>query len=339
MTIQTRDISQLYKELAPQVFRFCMFISRDKTIAEDATSEAFTKALDKYDLAMVENPKSLLFTIAKNHILGAARKTKKLQPVDDVFIEQVEEASKGTEQQAIEAELVRKLESALGKLDPETRTVIALRTYEELSFSEIAEIIQDTEGATKMRYYRGISELNEIMNKQKTTKARVFALPVLLLGVREVFALSNYHVSPAFMASLWKGLVTNFSLPISNSMNIINIIKAKLGLAAVSTKLIVLGGAVIIVPLCGGIVANVIWPTRSECAVDFTDGVNGAMVISGDRSCQFTVLRFERDMTGSSDECLTSDNPSTFRAGTGELRPNPAAGKCVQLDIPGFGGV
>src|SRR5580698_5197563 len=64
------EFSTLYKKYAPDVFRFALYLSGDRSQAEDITSETFvrvwTASPGKIEMATV---KGYLFTIARNLFL------------------------------------------------------------------------------------------------------------------------------------------------------------------------------------------------------------------------------------------------------------------------------
>ena len=64
-----------------------------------------------------------------------------------------------------EAELILK---ALGQLREEDREIIMLRSYDDLSFAEIGELLETSENTATVRYVRAIRKLKEIWHK--TTK-------------------------------------------------------------------------------------------------------------------------------------------------------------------------
>ena len=55
------------------------------------------------------------------------------------------------------------LKEALSGLNGKTRTVIILKFYENMTFSEIAQILKKPEASVKSMYYRGLKFLKERM--------------------------------------------------------------------------------------------------------------------------------------------------------------------------------
>ena len=68
-------------------------------------------------------------------------------------------------QAAIKAEISRQLEAALESMSPIDREVLALRHFEELTNSEVAEVLGIQHKAASIRYVRAISRLKSILEE------------------------------------------------------------------------------------------------------------------------------------------------------------------------------
>ena len=62
---------------------------------------------------------------------------------------------------------------ALGELNEDQRTVVIMKEYEGLKFTEIAEALDSSENTVKTRLYRGLKSLKEILEKKNITKDTV----------------------------------------------------------------------------------------------------------------------------------------------------------------------
>ena len=77
---------------------------------------------------------------------------------------QVAEFESGTiEPKQSDGELTDKLQIQLGKLDGDTRELIMLRFYSQLSFKEIAQIRTEPIGTTLAKTHRALQKLREYM--------------------------------------------------------------------------------------------------------------------------------------------------------------------------------
>jgi RNA polymerase sigma-70 factor (ECF subfamily) len=66
-------------------------------------------------------------------------------------------------QVAIRAEMQRRLQDALGGLDPVDREVLALRHFEQLTNAEAARVLGLRESAASMRYARALLRLKDVL--------------------------------------------------------------------------------------------------------------------------------------------------------------------------------
>jgi RNA polymerase sigma-70 factor (ECF subfamily) len=68
-------------------------------------------------------------------------------------------------QAAVRTETLAQLEQALASMDPIDREVLALRHYEELSNSEVAEVLGIQQKAASIRYVRALARLKAILSQ------------------------------------------------------------------------------------------------------------------------------------------------------------------------------
>jgi RNA polymerase sigma-70 factor (ECF subfamily) len=66
-------------------------------------------------------------------------------------------------QAAVRAESLRQLEEALGQMDPIDQEVLALRHFEELTNTEISELLGIEQKAASIRYVRAIARLRNVL--------------------------------------------------------------------------------------------------------------------------------------------------------------------------------
>ena len=81
------DFQELYDSYAPDVYRFALWLSSDRTEAEDVTSETFVRAWGRRETIRTETLKAYLFTIARNIFLDHLRKNRRLVELEDIHID------------------------------------------------------------------------------------------------------------------------------------------------------------------------------------------------------------------------------------------------------------
>ena len=160
--------ASLVRKYQQQVHAFARRKIRDFQIAEDITQETFLQVYQK--LETLEDPtlfSQWLYTIA-NHLCIAWFRQNRLQtePLEDVCILGIEREPYSryvaSEQTKIAAEAQRDLvEKLLRKLKESDREVITLHYFEEMTSSEIGELLGVSENTIKSRIRRARQHLKK----------------------------------------------------------------------------------------------------------------------------------------------------------------------------------
>lgn len=156
----TAAFGMLYDRYIERIYRFIYYKTFSRELAEDLTSDVFTKALTKihtYDDTR-GSFSAWLYRIARNRVVDHFRTRKESVPIEDIF--DIGEENRTVEQLDAIATLNR-VSDYLKTMNPRQREIITLRIWEGLSYREIAEIIDGTEDSAKMAFSRGIRELRE----------------------------------------------------------------------------------------------------------------------------------------------------------------------------------
>ncbi len=105
-----------------------------------------------------------MFSIARNAHIDHYRKHKKHNEQEELDEERV--VGSDPEFAEMDERTRRKniLEMALNRLDEDKKEVVILSRYEGLKYAEIAEIQGVTESAIKVRFFRAMKDLKEIVN-------------------------------------------------------------------------------------------------------------------------------------------------------------------------------
>ncbi len=133
--------SRLVEAYQRPVFNLTYRMLGDVEEAEDAAQEAFLRAysrLGQYDPALKFS--TWLFSIANHYCIDRLRKRRMTQiSIDDnPVLQNLEGDDPRPERHALQQEAVE-VQSMLDRLDPEYRTPLVLRYWEDLSYEEIAD--------------------------------------------------------------------------------------------------------------------------------------------------------------------------------------------------------
>lgn len=133
--------------------------------AEDAAQEAFLRAYQHIDRYDASRPfKTWLLSIASNYCIDKLRKRRLTWlSLDEPLAPHPELNSKalGPEDSAIEAQRSAAVHGLLNQLPPDYRAAVILRYWYDMSYAEIAEILDTTESAIKSRLFRARQTLAE----------------------------------------------------------------------------------------------------------------------------------------------------------------------------------
>ncbi|WP_413512729.1 RNA polymerase sigma factor [Myroides odoratus] len=155
-----------------EVYHFILKQTGNETDAEDITIETFSKAfssIESYDAKFAFN--TWLLTIAKHTYIDLIRKRKNVLFVDLSDEENQQYNNIIDESETIEDELIREQNLEIFKnyirlLKPHYQEVIELRFFQELSYNEIASILNEPLNNVKIKIMRAKKLLAEIILKQ-----------------------------------------------------------------------------------------------------------------------------------------------------------------------------
>ena len=157
-----QDMEQIYQEYFETVNKYLFCLTHNNDISEELTQETFYKAVKKIHTYKGDCKISVwLCQIAKNLWYDQCRKNKKIVDMEDDDLLDIETLDT-TEDQVISNDEKISLYRKMQKLDELTREVIYLRITGELSFKEIATILNKTENWARVTFYRGKQKLKEV---------------------------------------------------------------------------------------------------------------------------------------------------------------------------------
>ncbi len=166
---------ELVKAHQNAVYNLCYRMLGERGEAEDAAQEAFLRAyahLDRYDDD--RSFRTWVLSIASNHCIDRLRKRRLtwlsldegLPPHPALNSDALE-----PEDAVINSERNATIQLMLAELTPEYRAAVVLRYWYDMSYTEIAEMLNTTESAIKSRLFRARQVLAEKMTASKSNAA------------------------------------------------------------------------------------------------------------------------------------------------------------------------
>lgn len=163
---------ELVEKYKQPLYNFIFRTLRDETESEDVAQTVFLqvyKSRARYERTAKFS--TWLFTIARNLCLNEIRRRSRhpAESLEESHAEHDDQPSRQYEDKkiflptddALHGELARKIEEALAELPENQRTAILLCRQDELSYEEIAEVLDCSLSATKSLIHRGREALKE----------------------------------------------------------------------------------------------------------------------------------------------------------------------------------
>jgi RNA polymerase sigma-70 factor (ECF subfamily) len=162
-----------YDKYVDQVYRFIYFKIGNVEEAQDLTSATFLKTWNYIKSNKVKDKllRALIYKIARNTVIDFYR-SKNFGTGSSAAVDSLDRAINIADEKQ---DIVRQMELAsdmalvekkLMELKDEYREIIVLRFIEELSISEIANILEKTKGNVRVLAYRALKALREILDSR-----------------------------------------------------------------------------------------------------------------------------------------------------------------------------
>lgn len=154
----------LYDRYAPKIFAKCITILKDPVKSQDATQEIFIKVFTNLTKFNEKSKFSTwVYSITYNYCIDYIRKNKKIQ---NIFSEDIENAPDVEDDEISDKELleikISTLKKVLETLDPGDQIILLMKYQDGLSIKEIADTIDKSESAVKMKIKRAKEKAKKI---------------------------------------------------------------------------------------------------------------------------------------------------------------------------------
>lgn len=157
------DFHSLYSKYFDDVYRFSFWLSGSAVEAEDLAAETFARAWMVSGELRASSLKAYLFTIARNLFLKQHKKSRRLQSIEDTFVDSQPGPYEIMESRS---ELETTLR-ALQQLPDVDRTVLILRAESGLSYEEIAQTMDLALAVVKVKIHRARLKISEYKSKME----------------------------------------------------------------------------------------------------------------------------------------------------------------------------
>ena len=154
-------------EFLDGLYSYALVLTRNHAEAEDLVQETYVRAMPAMGKLRVDsNIKSWLFTILRNVWLNQLRKLRngpQMVEIEDGVANSIVEPSKDSHDLYVNKVETEQVRAAIQELPREFCEIILLREYEELSYQEIAVVLNCPIGTVMSRLGRARAKLRTLL--------------------------------------------------------------------------------------------------------------------------------------------------------------------------------
>lgn len=173
---EKKEFEKLYEQYGNLVYKIAFSIVKNREQSEDIKQIVFLKIwkIEK-DKVPARNEASWLYSITKNETLNYIKKQKDTISLDDIYYITVEDKELN---KIIDKESYNKI---LDRLESKEQEIISLKILGNLSFQEIAQMLDEPVGTIKWKYYKSIHTLKILLSNLS------MLIVTLLVGLKTMF--------------------------------------------------------------------------------------------------------------------------------------------------------
>jgi len=161
-----------YREYAQKLYGVALRMVNNHQDALDIVQECFLKAYQKWENFRGDATVSTwLYRITVNLSYDFLRKKTKERKVEmsENFV--IPDKRKwGGEKEIFNQDIVEKIKNEIDKLTPKQKSIFILKTYEGLTYKEIADILHSRVGTVKATYFQTVQKIKRNLLKEEVVK-------------------------------------------------------------------------------------------------------------------------------------------------------------------------
>lgn len=162
----------LYERYAGKVYSKCLSLLKDEALAQDATQEIFMKIFT--NLARFREQAKFstwVYSITYNYCIDFLRRRQKNK---DLFSDELDKASDVPQEEVPDEALLameaRQLKEVLERIPTGDKAILLMKYQDDMSIKDIADILDKTESAVKMKIKRAKEKAQQIHSELYKTE-------------------------------------------------------------------------------------------------------------------------------------------------------------------------
>jgi RNA polymerase sigma-70 factor, ECF subfamily len=160
MADRRKEFSKIYDSYVGKIYRFIFLKVSSQEIAQDLSSETFTKGWERFKSTSIDNPQAFLYRIARNLVIDHYRQKGRTQyvQIDDLPI--VDPAQNIEDKVIIESD-IEQIRVELADMKDDYQNVIIWHYLDDLPIKEVAKLMDRSEDATRVLLCRALDSLKK----------------------------------------------------------------------------------------------------------------------------------------------------------------------------------
>lgn len=161
-----QNIEEMYEKYSKIIYKYIFCLTKNHELSEEIVQDTFLVAVKNINKFEGKSKLSTwLCAIAKNIYYKKLNKDKKISniSIEDINNELSDESF--IEESICQKEKKLELIKSIQNLDKETQNVMYMRIYAELSYEEIAEVLDKTTNWARVTFFRGKEKIKEKLKK------------------------------------------------------------------------------------------------------------------------------------------------------------------------------
>jgi RNA polymerase sigma factor (sigma-70 family) len=165
-TGDAKQCEELYEHLVDKVFPFVQYRTATKEQAIDITQDVlidFFSTLSTFRYQSRAQLYAFVFLITRRKLAQSYQKQHHIHTHTKTVLDENELPAN---ESPVSKALCEDVQRALEKLPVDTREIVVLHHWSRYTFGEIAELLQMTESAVRVRHHRALSILGDYLQKE-----------------------------------------------------------------------------------------------------------------------------------------------------------------------------
>ena len=147
-----KRLEAVFSEYQRQLYVAALAITRNRAMAEDAVHDSLVAVAATR--SAIQDMKAYLFQAVRNRALKLSLARSAQNPLEEDYLDEV--SCRGADNH-----FIRQVKASIDTLDTNERQTLMLKLFEDLSFSEIADITENSPNTVASWYRRGLEKLKE----------------------------------------------------------------------------------------------------------------------------------------------------------------------------------